>query len=233
MRGINLLDPAAVAARGTVCGSDHDVEILTLSNPNESLESRFAVRDGWKLILFTNGNKQLFHLYDGATPVDPHETTNLAAGNPQLVAELTMEIVNWWAEPNTYNAWIGDPALGIAAADRGFGLDLDGDGLTNGVEAWFGTDPRAFTDGPANRGTNGTTTTFTHPRNPQAPGDLTGYYQWSPNLSDWYAGDGIDGPPSGPKVNIVASPAGTTTTVTATASKAMPKIFLRAGVVGT
>jgi arylsulfatase A-like enzyme len=228
MRGINLLDRAAVAARDTVCGSDHDVEILTLSNPTASLESRFAVRDGWKLILFTNGNKQLYQLYDGATPVDPHETANLAASNPQLVAELTMEIVNWWAEPNDFNSWIGDPALGIAPLNRGFGLDPDGDGLTNGVEAWFGTDPRAFTAGLTEIGSNGTTTTFTHPRNPQAPGDLTGTYEWSANMVDWYAGNGLAGPPGGPTVNLVASPAHSTTTVTATASGALPRLFLRA-----
>jgi uncharacterized sulfatase len=230
MRGIDLLDPAAVAARGSVCGSDHDVEILTLSDPTESLESRFAVRDGWKLILFTNGNKQLFHLYDGSTPVDPHETTNLAASQPQLVNELTMEIVNWYAEPNNFSSWIGDPALGIAPANRGFALDLDGDGLSNGVEAWFGTDPRAFTAGLVNLGTNGITTTFTHPRNPQAPGDLTGYYEWSPNMVDWHAGDGTDGPIGGPTVTISPVTTGTTTTVTATASEPLERIFLRAGV---
>jgi uncharacterized sulfatase len=230
MRGIDLLDPAAVAARDTVCGSDHDVEILTLSNPTASLESRFAVRDGWKLILFTNGNKQLFHLYDGSTPVDPHETTNLAASNPQLVGELSLEIVNWYAEPNNFSSWIGDPALGIAPANRGFALDLDGDGLSNGVEAWFGTDPRSFTAGLVNLGTNGITTTFTHPRNPQAPSDLTGYYEWSPDMLDWYAGDGTDGPIGGPTVTISPATTGATTTVTATASEPLERIFLRAGV---
>jgi arylsulfatase A-like enzyme len=230
MRGINLLDPAAVAARATVCGSDHDVEILTLSNPTASLESRYAIRDGWKLILFTNGTKQLFRLYNGSTPVDPHETNNLAAGNPQLVNELTMEIVNWYAEPNNFNSWIGDPALGIAPANRSFSLDLDGDGLTNGVEAWFGADPRAFSPGLVNLGTNGTTTTFTHSRNPQAPSDLAGYYEWSPNLLDWYAGDGSEGPIGGPTVTISPNTVSATTTVTATASETLKRIFLRAGV---
>ena len=51
MTGINLLDPAAVAARETICGADYDVEIRELANPWDALESRFAVWDGWKLIL--------------------------------------------------------------------------------------------------------------------------------------------------------------------------------------
>ena len=234
MQGINLLDPAAVAARQTVFGSDHDVEILTLSDPTESLENRWAVRNGWKLILNSTGptvTKELYQLYNGSTPVDPHETNNLAASNPQLVNELTMEIVNWYSpEPNDYDSWVSDPALGIAVANRGFDLDIDGDGLSNGVEAWFGTDPRAFNKGLLEIATNGLTTTFSHALNPQAPDDLTGSYEWSTDLVNWFLGNGIAGPPGGPTVNIVASPSQTTTTVTATSSVAQTHLFLRARV---
>ncbi len=234
MQGINLLDPAAVAARGTVFGSDHDVEIITLSDPTESLENRWAVRDGWKLIINTSGTKELYQLYNGSTPVDPHERTNLAASNPQLVNELTMEIVNWYSPlPNNYDSWIGDPALGIAPANRGFDLDPDNDGLSNGVEAWFGTDPRASNPGLAELAASGLTTTFRHPRNSLAPSNLTGSYEWSTDMANWYAGNGIAGPPGGPTVTIVASPSQTTTTVTATtvtatSSQPMPRLFLRA-----
>ncbi len=229
MQGINLLDPTAVASRKTVCGSDHNVEILTLNDPTESLENRWAVRDGWKLILNTSGTKELYRLYNGSTPIDPHERNNLAASNPQLVDELTLEIVNWYSPlPNNYSSWIGDPAFGIAIANRGFDLDIDGDGLTNGVEAWFGTDPRNFNAGITELATNGVTTTFRHPRNSQAPIDLTGSYEWSSNMVDWYAGNGISGPPGGATVNIVASPSLSTTTVTATASGSLPRLFLRA-----
>mgnify|MGYP006172980909 CR=1 FL=1 len=86
MQGVNLLDPAAVTARDTICGSDHDVEILTLSDPTESLENRWAVRDGWKLILNTSGTKELYRLYNGSTPVDPHERNNLASSNTTATA---------------------------------------------------------------------------------------------------------------------------------------------------
>lgn len=138
-----------------------------------------------------------------------------------------MEIVNWYSPiPNDYNSWIGDPAPGIAPANRGFDLDLDGDGLSNGVEAWFGTDPRAFNAGLDELCTSGLTTTFRHPRNPRTPSDLTGAYEWSADMVNWYAGNEISGPPGGPTVNIVSAASGNTTTVTATASAGLPRLFL-------
>lgn len=228
MRGIDLLNPAAVAGRGSVCGSDHVLGILDLSDPKASLESRYGMREGWKLILFTNGSKELYRLYNGPTPVDPHETTNLAASNPQLVDKLTMEIVNWWAQPNNFSSWVGDPALAITPAQQTFNSDPDGDGLINGMEAWFGTNPNKSNPGLTNLVKGTASMSFQHPRNPNPPADLSIQYQWSPNLTDWYAVNGADGPPGGHTVTISESTAGTTTTVTATANVPPDSIFLRA-----
>lgn len=131
--------------------------------------------------------------------------------------------------PDNFASWIVDPAFGLAVADQDFADDSDGDNLSNGLEAWFGTHPGQPNTGLANISTNGNITTFTHPQNATAPDDLIGYYEWSPNLTDWYANG--TGPSGGATVAFSASIRGGTTTVTATVAGLAERIFLRAGVV--
>ena len=114
--------------------------------------------------------------------------------------------------------WISRFDLG---SKTGFTDDPDGDGNPNAIEAWFGTHPGESNPSITGLETVGTTTTFTHPRNENPPGDLSGSYQWSQNLSDWYIGNGLDGLPDSPKVTISAQPAGAITTVTARPSGPM------------
>lgn len=130
---------------------------------------------------------------------------------------------------NLFDSYVSSPDFGLAPADRDFGGDPDGDGLGNGLEARFGSHPGAPNAGPTVLFTNGRSTTFTHPRNENPPGDVSISYQWSPNLTDWYAGNGAAGPSRGPTVIITSQPAGPATTVTATASGQMERICLRVG----
>lgn len=96
------------------------------------------------------------------------------------------------------------------------------------MEAWFGTHPGQSNSGVALGSTVGLVTTFTHPKNATPPDDLTGYYEWSPNLVGWFTTGTGSG--EGAAVTFYARTSCTTTTVTATASEAVERIFLRAAV---
>lgn len=131
--------------------------------------------------------------------------------------------------PNTFTAWINDSAFGIDPANRGFDDDPDNDGLANGIEAWFGTHPGEFSEGLTNLASVNNTTTFTHSQNTDVPTDVAGsFYEWSDNLVDWYSSG--TGPAGGPTVTIISVTNGNATTVTATASEAIERLFFRGGV---
>lgn len=143
---------------------------------------------------------------------------------------LDFDNVRLTSASNDFSAWISNPDFGFASVDQGFTSDPDGDNLTNGIEAWFGTHPGAPNVGIASITATGTNTTFTHPRNENPPSDVSGTYQWSTDLTNWYATDGIDGPPGGATVAVSSSTAAAITTVTATSSEPLPHLFLRARV---
>jgi hypothetical protein len=164
----------------------------------------------------------------GNVGVNPFTVSVSDGFSPPVVATLTITVVT--ADDN-FATWISNPDFGIDPGDQGFGDDPDGDGLSNGIEAWFGTHPGQFNASLTEPAKNGNTFTFTHPHNQDAPGDVNGFYEWSPNLVDWYSGNGVGGPPGGPTVAITSETTGATTTVTATTSGTTSRVFVRAGVI--
>jgi uncharacterized sulfatase len=84
-------------------GCAHDIR--DLENPEASLLYRWVVEDKWKLLLTYDGEIGRYktshprtekrpQLYD--LLADPHETKNLAADNPEVVARLAKKIAGWW-----------------------------------------------------------------------------------------------------------------------------------------
>ena len=129
-------------------------------------------------------------------------------------------------ETQSFVSWIGGFDVGGLT---GFDDDADGDGLTNGLEGFMGTNPSAANGSAITQvSSNGSVTTFTHPKATPALNDVTGSYEWSPDLGTWYAADGVDGPGGGPTVNIpAAGSVGGTATATATSSVPLARLFIR------
>lgn len=131
--------------------------------------------------------------------------------------------------PSTYSAWIG--TFSLAAGDQNFTDDPDGDRLSNGIEAFFGTNPNVGSTGLTQLTKGGNIITFQHPNPATSLGDVAGSYRWSPDMIIWYAVDGVAGNGS-TTVTAAAtanSPSPNTTTVVATIGGTVPAtIFLRA-----
>ena len=120
------------------------------------------------------------------------------------------------ASSNTFANWIGGFDVGT---QTGLDEDPDGDGIDNGVENFFGTDPDEFSQGLIAISSLGNTFTFAHPQGTLAS-DLTATYRWSTDLVTFH--------PAGPSpggTSVAFSSATTTgiTTVTATVSGPPPR----------
>ncbi|MFM7520806.1 MAG: sulfatase-like hydrolase/transferase [Planctomycetota bacterium] len=116
LRGVDLLDPAAVAARKEVFGECFTHTLVDADDPARSLLWRFVVRDEWKLIVPVSADRPAAtvppegrlvdtesrarlargqsELYDVAA--DPTEATDVAAGHPDVVRELRGVLDAWW-----------------------------------------------------------------------------------------------------------------------------------------
>ena len=106
--GLNLL-PAmkngSAIKRDAIFGETFAHDVADIENPEASLLFRWCIQGDWKLLLTYDGEvnryatthpreekrPQLFNLRD-----DPHEKTNLAVANPQIVARLVKQINGWY-----------------------------------------------------------------------------------------------------------------------------------------
>lgn len=129
-----------------------------------------------------------------------------------------------------FDAWVNSfDWSGFINPDLAPGGDPDGDGIDNGVENIFGTDPRTFSQGLVAGAKSGNLFTFTHPLNASPAADLTPHYQWSTDLVDFHD----DGLTNGAGTTTVSfsrgAPSGGSVSVTATVTGSVipDKIFAR------
>ena len=123
---------------------------------------------------------------------------------------------------NSYTNWIATyPAVGSLT---GFTDDADGDGIPNGVENFFGTDPGKTSGGLVAGAKSGNTFTFTHPQNATPADGVSAVYRWSKDLVTFHADGASDG--GGTQVSFHAVVNGGIATVTATVNGPADKLFV-------
>jgi hypothetical protein len=113
------------------------------------------------------------------------------------------------ASSGTFANWIGGFDVG---GQTGLDDDPDGDGIDNGVENFFGTDPDDFSQGLIAISALGNTFTFAHPQGTLAS-DLTATYRWSTDLVTFH-GDGESADGTTVSFSPVQTPGLTTVTAT-------------------
>lgn len=132
---------------------------------------------------------------------------------------------------NDYTAWIG--GYPGASGATGFTEDADKDGVVNGVEAYFGTDPSAVSQGLTQSFQSGGVFKFRHTKSNQLPSDVTGSYQWSTDMINWHTSGqtnvgGVTTTVSSVTITDNASPALDEIEVSATVTVgATSKLFVR------
>jgi uncharacterized sulfatase len=93
--GIDLTDPAAVAARKTVYGECFTHNYVDMDVPATSLRWRWVLEGGQKLIVpGVNEPDAKVELYD--VLADPTEEKNLATDQPEIVKALSAKLDAWW-----------------------------------------------------------------------------------------------------------------------------------------
>jgi arylsulfatase A-like enzyme len=109
--GLNLLpniEQGKEIERKAIFGESFAHDIADIDNPQKSLLFRWCIEGRWKLLLTYDGEvnryksthprtykrPQLFDLMK-----DPHEKSNLAVDNPEVVARLAKKIADWYPVP--------------------------------------------------------------------------------------------------------------------------------------
>jgi Immunoglobulin domain len=126
---------------------------------------------------------------------------------------------------STYGSWIA--GFSGANALPGFRDDADGDGIRNGVENFFGTDPSAGNTGISTVAKSADTVTFQHPQSATPASDVTIAYKWSTDLVTYHASGATSAGATVTLTPALNTPSSGTTTVTASITGNQPaRLFL-------
>ncbi len=171
------------------------------------------------------------HSFAGWNTASDGSGASYVAGNMFTISSDITLFAQW--TPTTFASWIDRYILD--PSDQSPTDDPDGDGMNNQLEAFFGTDPSAANQGVSLTSLNlqADSITLVHPNPDLALTDISGSYEWSSDLVDWYAADGVasDGSTTVNAASALDTPSTNKTTVTCAIAGSTPSnLFLRVSV---
>jgi autotransporter-associated beta strand protein len=215
---------AANSYTGGTTVSAGTLALATVNPDNETSTVTLAATDA-KLQLTFAGTDTVGKLVIGTTqqPDGQYGHTDSGANN----GGLGVGAMNAYFAPGTgilkvgtgggetFAQWIATFS-GVGSLN-GFNDDADGDGIRNGVENFFGTNPGVFSTGLVVGQASGNTFTFTHQQSASPASDIAAAYRWSKDLATFRASGASDGSDTTVTFSTQANtPAAGMTTVTAT-----------------
>jgi len=131
-------------------------------------------------------------------------------------------LVKTAAATNTFSDW-----LSANPPATGFNTDSDGDGVSNGAENVFGTNPNVFTAGLSNVSSTASSATYSHTLNPTIASDVSYTYEWSTDLVEWKASGQSNTGGTTATITPSTPVSGVVTVTTAISSGPAAKLFTR------
>lgn len=170
LTALNIVGPAAVSSNGPINGnaSGSQVQFNNISLP--------------------------IALAPGETAFIRWQDVN-DGGNDAGLAIDNLTITDGSSASSGYTVWIGGFFPGETnPLIVGFNADPDFDGIPNGVEALIGGNPTtAGVFATTELAKDGNVFTFVYPQARNVPSGVTAAYEWSTDLSTWYASGQSDG----------------------------------------
>jgi hypothetical protein len=229
LAGVDQTNPVSIPVVPSAGLSGTSISTTPLLAGSGDMVIMCGATEGDTDITHNNGFTEQFEVsssWGGATGgskvgVGANETpsfTQSASGRMVLCAMVVKKAVS----TSTYTAW-----LALNSPATGFATDTDKDGISNGLENVFGSNPKTYSSGLTLVSATASSVTYQHPLNPNIASDVSYSYEWSTDLIEWKASGATNTGGAIATINPSVPVSGIVTVTTTLTRGSTTKLFTR------